>query len=281
MLTLTLVIPVFNEERHIKACLDSIKNQTVMPTEVIVVDNNCTDQTIDIVRTYPFARVVKETKQGRGWARTAGFDAANCQIIGRIDADSRLDRDWVETVIKTFQSQPEVFGQTGLGRTLVVRLFKIYNTFWSQAYYWYVHSSFRLITMWGANMAIRREAWLQVRPYVCNDDRIVHEDQDLSLLMAVRGMKIIENRKMFITTEGETYNYLPKIFHYWRLHKRTKKLHRSRLAKGQKFLHKLGFWYTLPGRIGFSILTFPFLIMSIVSLPFDLIWRKVLKLPAK
>lgn len=50
MLTLTLVIPVFNEEHQIKGCLDAVASQTVMPDEVIVVDNNCTDRTIEIAQ---------------------------------------------------------------------------------------------------------------------------------------------------------------------------------------------------------------------------------------
>ena len=49
-LTLSIVIPVFNEERYIKACLDSIAAQTVKLDEVIVVDNNSTDKTVLIAK---------------------------------------------------------------------------------------------------------------------------------------------------------------------------------------------------------------------------------------
>ena len=103
MLTLSLVIPVFNEENQIESCLKSIENQTVMPDEVIVVDNNCTDRTIEIVEKFKFVKVIKESRQGRGYARTAGFNEAKSDIIGRIDADSRLSNNWVEHVKNKFE----------------------------------------------------------------------------------------------------------------------------------------------------------------------------------
>ncbi len=116
MLSLTIVIPVFNEEHHIKACLESIACQTIAPTEVIVVDNNCTDRTIEIAEKFNFVRVVSEKQQGRGYARTTGFNAVKTDIIGRIDADSRLDSTWVEEVISVFEAREDVTGVTGIGR---------------------------------------------------------------------------------------------------------------------------------------------------------------------
>src|SRR5581483_7315847 len=97
-LTLTIVIPVFNEEDHIAACLSAIAAQTAAPDEVIVVDNNSSDKTPQIAASYPFVRLIKARKQGVLFARNKGFDAAKSDIIGRIDADSLLPSRWVEIV---------------------------------------------------------------------------------------------------------------------------------------------------------------------------------------
>jgi glycosyltransferase involved in cell wall biosynthesis len=94
-LTVSIVIPVYNEQHHLKACLDSITEQSILPNEVIVVDNNSTDESINIARSYPFVRVVKELQQGVMWGRNAGFDAAKYDLIGRIDADTQLPDDWI------------------------------------------------------------------------------------------------------------------------------------------------------------------------------------------
>src|SRR6185437_1716246 len=59
-LTLSLVIPAYNEERYIKHCLDAIASQTVTPMEVFVVDNNSTDSTAAIAKNYEFVQVLSE-----------------------------------------------------------------------------------------------------------------------------------------------------------------------------------------------------------------------------
>ena len=48
----SVVIPVYNEEKYIKNCLESLMKQEEKPDEIIVVDNNCTDETINIVKKY-------------------------------------------------------------------------------------------------------------------------------------------------------------------------------------------------------------------------------------
>jgi glycosyltransferase involved in cell wall biosynthesis len=101
-LTVSLVIPAFNESRRIRACLESVASQTVMPDEVIVVDNGSTDDTATIAASFPFVSVIREHRQGVTYARTAGFDAAVSDIIGRTDTDSRLAPDWVERVLQDF-----------------------------------------------------------------------------------------------------------------------------------------------------------------------------------
>jgi glycosyltransferase involved in cell wall biosynthesis len=90
MRNISIVIPVYNEAERIAACLESIAAQTVTPLEVIVVDNNSTDATVSIARSFPFVRVITAKCQGVIHARNRGFNAARGEIIGRIDADTRL-----------------------------------------------------------------------------------------------------------------------------------------------------------------------------------------------
>ena len=94
----SIVIPAYNEERYLPACLDAIAAQTIKPFEVIVVDNNSSDSTAKIAAQYPFVRVVNEPRRGIGFARNAGFNAAAGDIIGRIDADTHVPASWVAKV---------------------------------------------------------------------------------------------------------------------------------------------------------------------------------------
>ena len=57
---ISVVIPCYNEEAAIGACLDALASQIPQPSEVIVVDNNCTDRTAEIAQSYGFVTVIQE-----------------------------------------------------------------------------------------------------------------------------------------------------------------------------------------------------------------------------
>lgn len=245
---LSLVIPVYNEERHIAACLQAIAKQTSMPDEVIVVDNNCTDDTIKIVESFDFVRVVHEKKQGRSRARDAGFRAAKYEIIGRIDADSYIDERWVERVKNHFAKDSEVYGLTGMGRSaLIPYLHRPKTTLYCRVYYWNVHARFHTITMWGATMAIRRTAFQAIQSEVSHDDENLHEDQDISLCMAARGLKIIQTNDVRVDIDGQSYRYLPKFIAYVRMFYGSLRRHKDRGTFARSEFRRLPFLYTLPG----------------------------------
>lgn len=279
-LKVSIVIPVYNEERNIKACLDTIRKQTTQPYEVIVVDNNCSDRTIDIARKYVFVKVVKEPNQGRGYARTAGFNSARGEIIGRIDADSRLSPDWVERVLVRFSADPDLQGLTGMAKTsFLPGIESLRTTLFTRSYYWYVHAGFHTTTMWGANMAVRKTAWEQIASDVCNDDALVHEDQDVSICIAANGGKIMQDNLLRITTSGQTYRYLPKVLKYKRLYISTKKRHKKNGNLSSDKLIRLPFFSTLPGLLWFYLLgSFLSLVVTLLF-PIDLLMIKVLKQP--
>lgn len=277
MLKLSLIIPVYNEERHIKACLDAIASQSVMPDEVLVIDNNCTDRTIEIAEKYDFVRVIKEIRQGRGYARTAGFNNANGEILGRIDADSRIHKDWVYQVKESFNKDESIAGVTGLGYTsFIPYINSLKSKIFSRSYYWFAHAGFNTVTMWGANMAISKKAWEAVKENVCLDDKLVHEDQDVSLWIAANGGKIIQNNNLLITTNGQTYRYLPKTISYMMLYFKTKKMHKKNGNLTSYKLHKLGFIKTFPGRIAAFVPSFWLLLTATILFPLDYFLLRVL-----
>lgn len=276
-LTVSIIIPVYNEEHHIRRCLEAVKYQTVLPKEVIVVDNNCTDKTVEIAKQFPFVRVVRETRQGHAPARNAGFDTATTDLIGRIDADSIINKNWVERLLNDFQD-PDLAAVTGLGRTdFIPRVHtKIKSTFWCRIYYWNVHAYYNTVTTWGANMAVRRNFWDQVRPKVSDSDDQTHEDQDIGLLIAGAGGKIIQDNKLLISTAGQTYLYFPKIVHYAWLQHLTKKHHKQIGTFESPDFRGLGFFRTLPGRLGGLLPGIVFFVTSFLFWPLDSVMIDIL-----
>src|SRR6266496_1315708 len=114
LLTVSIVIPVYNEAPILERCLRAIETQTMAPLEVVVVDNNSTDNSAAIARSFKGVRVITEKRQGMVYARTKGFDAARGDVLGRIDADTQISPNWVERVAADCQADPDIDGLAGL-----------------------------------------------------------------------------------------------------------------------------------------------------------------------
>lgn len=108
---LSFVVPAYNEEAYLPACLESIlsqigeiKNQPDPATtcEIIVVNNASTDRTREVALRYPGVTVVDEPRKGLTFARQAGFAASTGELIANVDSDSRLTPGWVAKVLATF-----------------------------------------------------------------------------------------------------------------------------------------------------------------------------------
>lgn len=176
----SVVIPAYNEEKYIGKCLQSILNQTEKPDEIIVVDNNCTDRTVEIAQKLG-ARIVKEKTKGITAARNAGFEAAKYEIIARTDADTIVPDDWISRIKKAFEDI-ELGALSGptcnykwprttqqISRIPSLILFDSLSIL------------FRNGCLYGPNMSLRKSVWEKVKKDVCLNDKRVHEDIDLSM----------------------------------------------------------------------------------------------------
>ena len=120
MLNVSIVIPAWNEEERINDCLLNATRQTVMPHEVIVVDNRSTDSTVAMVEQFikdhpeaPVRLLHQDEEQGLIPTRDYGLNHATGDILGRFDADCMIRPDWVEVVSGIFTEDPEAMGATG------------------------------------------------------------------------------------------------------------------------------------------------------------------------
>jgi glycosyltransferase involved in cell wall biosynthesis len=129
---LSFVIPAYNEEAYLPACLESILAQTHgLDCEIIVVNNASSDRTREIALSYPGVTVVDEPRKGLTFARQAGFCASSGELIANVDSDSRLTPGWVETVLAGFAAEknlvaisgPVVYYDLSPSQRISVRLF--------------------------------------------------------------------------------------------------------------------------------------------------------------
>ncbi|MEO7363998.1 MAG: glycosyltransferase family 2 protein [Candidatus Saccharimonadales bacterium] len=210
----SVVIPVYNEADHLAACLRALACQTVLPYEVIVVDNNSTDGSRDIAERFDFVTIVSELRQGVVHARSRGFDAATGDIIGRIDADTVLSADWTATVIELFDDQSlDAVSGAVIYHDLPWKSF----LGWLDLSFrqWIANGMHREVFLFGSNMAVRRQAWQRVRTSVCASGG-QHEDFDLAIHLHDNGAKVTFNRRLeaavslrrFNTGFGEYWRYV-------------------------------------------------------------------------
>lgn len=195
-LALSLIIPAYNEHEHLGNCLASVAAQTIMPFEVIVVDNNSTDDTVKIAKSYPFVRVINAKQQGIVYARDAGFSAAKGTIIGRIDSDSRLPANWVEQVLDFYKDPAN--GNTALtggGTFYNVPFPRVSRRILGLLAFWVNRMALGHHFLFGSNMAFPAHVWPLIKNKICIRTDI-HEDIDIAVHMHQVGTRIVYQPKL-------------------------------------------------------------------------------------
>lgn len=101
---ISVVVCTYNRVDLIRGCLDSLAKQTADPAlfEVLVIDNNSTDGTYQLVADYtrlPNLRLIKEEKQGLSHARNRGMQEAKGNYIAYLDDDARVEEHYIENIL--------------------------------------------------------------------------------------------------------------------------------------------------------------------------------------
>ncbi len=204
----SVIIPAYNEQNFIKDCLEGLRNQQEPPDEIIIVDNNCTDNTVNIAQRYG-CRIIKESRQGITPARDKGFNTASYQIIVRTDADSRPPSDWIKKIKRHFCEHTECsavagpvafydfFIKSAYPSILILEILKKINGF---TYFF------------GQNFAIKKTVWMKIKKYLCRDDSKVHEDFDLATHLYEKGYKICFDKDMIMPVSARRLKEKPHSF---------------------------------------------------------------------
>lgn len=100
----SIIIPVYNGEKHIEKCLNSIENQTYSNYEVIVINDGSTDDTLSILKNYDVEIIDKEN-EGQGIARNRGINKAKGDYILFVDADDFLDKKTLEKINEILENK--------------------------------------------------------------------------------------------------------------------------------------------------------------------------------
>ena len=198
---ISVVIPAYNEEKHIQKCIESIQNQDgSISYEIIVADNNSQDNTVKIAQRMG-VKVVEEKKQGVGAARRVGTDSAEGKYILHLDADSILPPTYFIKLMKYFNNHNNVVCVGGqyifydapwwknMLRTIL---------FYPLLFFARLFSNFRIGPMGGC-MAFRKDAYLKTNGFDSNLK--FGEDSDLCRQLSCFGkVKVSPKLKCFVSS---------------------------------------------------------------------------------
>lgn len=116
--TISIIVPVYNTERHLKKCVDSLLTQTHTNLEIILVNDGSDDSSPQICDAYAAAdarvRVLHQQNAGLSAARNAGLDASTGSLIGFIDSDDYIDSNMFEDLLRALEMNDADMSMCGI-----------------------------------------------------------------------------------------------------------------------------------------------------------------------
>ncbi len=108
MTKVSVIVPVYNAEKYLNQCLDSLFNQTLKDIEVITINDGSTDKSLNVLEKYHSIfgdrmKIIDQVNNGAGSARNRGLDVASGEFIKFVDADDYLDLTIFERMINIAQ----------------------------------------------------------------------------------------------------------------------------------------------------------------------------------
>jgi glucosyl-dolichyl phosphate glucuronosyltransferase len=232
---LSVVISTYNRCTLLERALRSVLAQhpeATPPFEVIVVDNNSTDATAEVVhrfaRSNDHVRYVFEHRQGLSNARNAGIAAARAPLVAFTDDDVRAEPDWVAAIVGAFADHPDVDVVGGR----VLPLWPAAPPEWLTRAHWaplalvdygeqpFVITADRAVCLVGANLACRRSLFDVVGLFATELQRVRDgigslEDHEFLLRLLRFGRKALYEPRVSIFADIQANRLEPAYHRRW------------------------------------------------------------------
>lgn len=109
---ISVIVPVYNVEKYLEECLDSIQNQTHTDIEVILVNDGSTDNSEIICEKYCEQdnrfKLINQTNQGQSVARNNGVEASTGEFIAFVDSDDIIKRNYLEKLMQYMTEEVDI-----------------------------------------------------------------------------------------------------------------------------------------------------------------------------
>ena len=136
---ISVIIPIYNVEKYLSQCLDSVINQTFKDIEIICINDGSTDNSLQILQQYAHKdkriKIIDQQNQGLSIARNNGISQACCEYISFIDSDDYIHPKFLETLYEAIiQNNCDIAGcnfqkiQTKETPLFITTKIKVYNS---------------------------------------------------------------------------------------------------------------------------------------------------------
>lgn len=104
---ISVIIPVYNVEKYLRECLDSVINQTLKEIEIICIDDGSTDSSLEILKEYAAKdkrfTILQQENKGAGAARNVGLKTAKGEFLSFLDADDFFEPNMLDAALNKIQ----------------------------------------------------------------------------------------------------------------------------------------------------------------------------------
>ncbi len=201
MVKVSIIIPIYNSEKYIEKCLNSIIKQTLKDIEIILVNDGSTDKSLSILKSYAKKdkriKLIDKENGGLASARNAGINASCGKYIYFIDSDDFIEINALEILYNKMEDSnldtlffdaTSIFGNENLAKAN-----SSFNNYYTRQHsYDGVYSGQELFKLFSENKEYRTSACLQInrtsflKKHNINFlEGIIHEDEYFTLLVCI------------------------------------------------------------------------------------------------
>ena len=198
-LSISVIIPAWNACNTIHSCLDSISRQTVLPSEVLLVDDGSTDNTAAIAKEYNISLLSTGGRKGPATARNIGAAAATGDVILFLDSDVIVPADLIEKTAAHFTDE-----SVWAVQTLYTPVCPAENSVSQYQNYYYYYSLNRMPEGQTATFAtwcsaVRRHRFTEIGGFNIRIPEPTVEDEELGYTIVESGGFIILDKTIQVT----------------------------------------------------------------------------------
>lgn len=181
---ISVVIPLYNKERHIENTINTVLSQSYKEIEIIVIDDGSTDKSAEIVQkiTDRRLRFIRKKNEGVSITRNLGVSEASNELVAFLDADDEWKPDYLERIHSLYQKYPNaaiyatnysVVEQDGKSYTLDYPEIDFEEGLIKN----YFYSAYTFTPLWTSAVCVRKSIFQQMGGFPTN----IRNGEDLDL----------------------------------------------------------------------------------------------------